>query len=139
MSALEAARAAAAAEAARKQASAEAQAASPAPSLVADGASGLLAGALGPDLNEEPPRLAQQRELLSALWKAHTQRHIQDQRWNVAGACAAVVDALDRVGPGQLVAVSAKAGADDLLVWFDVGRRSVVAVIPDGRAYLAGL
>lgn len=139
MSALEAARAAAAAEAARKQASAETPIASPAPSVVADGVSGLLAGALGPDLTEEPPRLAQQRDLLTALWKAHTQRHIQDRRWNVAGACAAVVDALERVGPGQLVAVSANAGGDDLLVWFDVGRRSIVAVIPDGRNYLAGL
>lgn len=139
MSALEAARAAAAAEAARKQASTESPSASPAPSPAAPGPAGLLAGALGPGVTEEPARLAQQRDLLTALWKAHTQRHIQDRRWNVAGSCAAVVDALARVGPGQLVAVPVRAGSDELLVWFDVGRRSIVAVIPDGQAYVAGL
>ena len=143
MSALEAARAAAADEAARKQASAKGKrpaSAAAAPRTSAQStATGLLGGVLGADIEEGAPRLAQQRELLTALWKAHTQRHVQDKRWNVAGSCAAVVDALGRLSLGELAAVPVKADAADLLVWVDLSRRSIVAVIPDGRTYLAGL
>jgi hypothetical protein len=141
MSALEAARAAAAEEAARKEETVRrepAATAPPAPST-APSTGGLTGGVLGSAVHEEAPRIAQQRELLTALWKSHTHRLAEDGRWNEAGSCAAVVDALDRLGPGQLAAVPARAGSDDLLVWVDLTRRSVIAVIPDGRAYLTGL
>ncbi len=141
MSALEAARAAAAEEAARKE---EAARRSPSPKTPAalppvSGVGGLTGGVLGPGVQEEAPRLAQQRELLSALWKAHTHRLASDGRWVEAGSCAAVVDALERLGPGQLAAVPARAGDDKLLVWVDIARRAVIAVIPDGGNYLTGL
>jgi hypothetical protein len=141
MSALEAARAAAAEEAARKEETIrrEPAAVSPPASSTAPSTGGLTRGILGSAVQEEAPRLAQQRELLTALWKSHTHRLAEDGRWNEAGSCAAVVDALDRLGPGQLAAVPARAGSDDLLVWVDLTRRSVIAVIPDGRAYLTGL
>lgn len=152
MSALEAARAAAAEEAARKQAKSDAkQAAAKAQQAAVQAqqvavakkaaatSGGLVQKVLGSDVVSQPARLATQRDLLKALWKAHVQRHVEDQNWAVVGGCAAVVDALGRLGAGQLAAIPAKAGDSELLVWVDLSRGAIVAVIPDGRTYLAGL
>ena len=83
--------------------------------------------------------MASDRGLLTALWKAHALRHIEDGNWAVAGSCLAVVAALGRVPAGVLVAVPAMAGTQALLAWGDVSKVSILAVIPNGRAYLAGL
>lgn len=145
MSALDAARAAAADEAARKtaravekkQAVAEKQQQAVRKATASSG--GLVQKVLGERVVSQPARVAAQRELLKALWKAHVARHVEDQNWAVAGACSAVVDALGRLGDGQLAAIPATAGDADLLVWVDLSRAAVLAVVPDGRAYLAGL
>jgi hypothetical protein len=147
MSALEAARAAAAAEEqSRTQQVARPKPAAPSrasarPSTAAPhrrGQSSLLAQ-LGGGVAAESPRMASDRGLLTALWKAHALRHIEDGNWAVAGSCLAVVAALGRVPPGVLVAVPAMAGTQSLLAWVDVSKVSILAVIPNGRAYLAGL
>ena len=145
---LEAARAAAAAEEqARKQQvarpkpaapKAEAARPAPAPAPARAGGKGLLAQ-LGSGVVAQAPRMAADRGLLTALWKAHALRHIEDNNWAVAGSCLSVVDALGRVPAGVLVAVPAEAGGASLLAWVDVSKSSVLAVIPDGRSYLAGL
>lgn len=145
MSALEAARAAASAEAERKKAAKQAKAAAEVAkkSAIAKKAQassgGLVSKVLGSGVVAQPARLADQRDLLTALWKSHAQRHVEDQNWAVAGACSAVVEALGRVAPGALAAAPARAGSEDLLVWMDLSRGAVLAVVPDGRSYLAGL
>ena len=143
VSALEAARAAAAAEEEARKREASRPAPAPAPARSASAAaparsSGLL-GPLGAGVTAEAPRVASDRGLLSSLWKAHALRHIEDGNYAQAGSCLAVVAALGRVPAGVLVAVPAMAGSQSLLVWVDVSTSSILAVIPDGRTYLAGL
>ena len=88
------------------------------------GGRGLLSQ-LGSAVAAESPRMASDRGLLTALWKSHALRHIEDGNWAVAGSCLAVVAALGRVPAGVLVAVPATAGGESLLAWVDVSKSSI--------------
>jgi len=145
MSALDAARAAAAQEAARKQETAAAERVA-LQQLEADTArkavstsGGVVEKLFGDTLTVQPARIAAQRQILQALWKAHMKRHADACNWTVAGSCAAIADALARLGAGQLAVIPAAAGDADLLIWVDLSRSAVVAVVPSEPAYLAGL
>ncbi|MEC8425343.1 MAG: hypothetical protein VX000_16275 [Myxococcota bacterium] len=81
--------------------------------------------------------IVQQRDVLRALWTAHRARFITDGQLERAVGAAVVLQALDAVGVGGLVAAHVETPASDYLVWIDVERNQVLAAFPDARAYFS--
>lgn len=77
------------------------------------------------------------RDVLRALWTAHRTKFIGDGQLERAVGAAVVLQAIDSVGAGSLVAAHVETSASDYLVWIDVARNQVLAAFPDARAYFS--
>jgi hypothetical protein len=83
-------------------------------------------------------RKVQDTHLFRALWKAHRARALTDGDYALAGAASALIDASDRLAPGDIVAHQvAKAGVD-LAVFVDSKRGAVLAVAAPSHVFLSG-
>ena len=90
------------------------------------------------DLDVKAAKVADEREVLSALWKSHRSKFLSDGELERAVAAARVVDSLKHAPNGALVAAHAVTAASDYLVWIDLQNGSLVAAFADARAYFAG-
>ena len=90
------------------------------------------------DLDVKATKVADEREVLQALWKAHRSKFLGDGELERAVAAARVVESLKHAPSGALIAAHAVTAASDYLVWIDLQNGSLVAAFADARAYFAG-
>jgi len=90
------------------------------------------------DLDVKAAKVADEREVLGALWKSHRSKFLSDGELERAVAAARVVDSLKHAPSGALIAAHAVTAASDYLVWIDLQNGSLVAAFADARAYFAG-
>ena len=90
------------------------------------------------DLDVKATKVADEREVLLALWKAHRSKFLSDGELERAVAAARVVDSLKHAPDGALIAAHAVTAASDYLVWIDLQNGGLVAAFADARAYFAG-
>lgn len=130
----------AALEAAREAAEAESVAESRASQTLTDRIQVLIEASLPGvgDLDVKAARIADEREVLSALWKSHRSKFLSDGELERAVAAARVVDVLKHAPSGALIAAHAVTAASDYLVWINLQNGSLVAAFADARAYFAG-
>jgi beta-phosphoglucomutase-like phosphatase (HAD superfamily) len=83
-------------------------------------------------------KVADERDVLLALWKAHRSKFLGDGQLERAVAAARVVDSLKHAPDGALLAAHAVTDASDYLVWIDLQNGSLVAAFADARSYFAG-
>ena len=81
--------------------------------------------------------IVDQRDVLKALWTGHRSRFIRDGQLERAVGAAVVLQAIEAVRQGSLVAAHVETSASDYLVWIDVARNQVLAAFPDARAYFS--
>lgn len=82
--------------------------------------------------------VAEDRELLRALWKAHYMRFAAEGRLEQVLGAVAVINALRRVPEGRLAVAHALTGSSDYLVWLDLGDGTPIAAFSDARALFVG-
>ena len=130
----------AALEAAREAVEAESVAESRASQTLTDRIQVLIEASLPGvgDLDVKAAKVADEREVLSALWKSHRSKFLTDGELERAVAAARVVDSLKHAPSGALIAAHAVTAASDYLVWIDLQSGSLVAAFADARAYFAG-
>ena len=130
----------AALEAAREAVEAESVAESRASQTLTDRIQVLIEASLPGvgDLDVKAAKVADEREVLSALWKSHRSKFLSDGELERAVAAARVVDSLKHAPSGALIAAHAVTAASDYLVWIDLQSGSLVAAFADARAYFAG-
>ena len=130
----------AALEAAREAVEAESAAESRASQTLTDRIQVLIEASLPGvgDLDVKAAKVADEREVLSALWKSHRSKFLSDGELERAVAAARVVDSLKHAPSGALIAAHAVTAASDYLVWIDLQSGSLVAAFADARAYFAG-
>ena len=130
----------AALEAAREAVEAESVAESRASQTLTDRIQVLIEASLPGvgDLDVKAAKIADEREVLSALWKSHRSKFLSDGELERAVAAARVVDSLKHAPSGALIAAHAVTAASDYLVWIDLQSGSLVAAFADARAYFAG-
>ncbi len=78
------------------------------------------------------------REVLRALWRAHRARFGALGLLSQVVGAAAVLDALDFVPDGMLVAAHVLTDASDYLVWLDMREGTPLAAFANARAYFVG-
>jgi len=83
-------------------------------------------------------KVADERDVLLALWKSHRTKFLGDGELERAVAAARVVDSLKHSPEGALLAAHAVTEASDYLVWIDLQNGSLVAAFADARSYFAG-
>jgi hypothetical protein len=76
------------------------------------------------------------REVLKALWKAHRTRMAQHGVLGMVVAATSVLRALEAVPKGQLVAAVAATESSEYLVWVDIGSEATIAAFPDARTWI---
>jgi len=89
-------------------------------------------------LDVKASKVAGERDVLLALWKAHRTKFLGDGELERAVAAARVVDSLKHAPDGALLAAHAVTEASDYLVWIDLQNGSLVAAFADARSYFAG-
>jgi hypothetical protein len=75
------------------------------------------------------------RDVLRALWRAHRAHFAADGKLEQVVAAGAVLDALDRVPEGRLMAAHVLTQASDYLVWIDLDHSLPLAAFANARAY----
>ncbi len=90
------------------------------------------------EIDVKAAKVADEREVLIALWKSHRSKFLSDGELERAVAAARVVDVLKHAASGALIAAHAVTAASDYLVWIDLQNGSLVAAFADARAYFAG-
>jgi hypothetical protein len=90
------------------------------------------------DIDVKAAKVADEREVLLALWKAHRSKFLSDGELERAVAAYRVVDVLRHAPPGALIAAHAVTVASDYLVWIDLQSGGLVAAFSDARAYFSG-
>jgi len=130
----------AALEAAREAAESESAAEARASQTLTDRIQVLIEASL-PGVGEidvKAAKVADEREVLLALWKSHRSKFLSDGELERAVAAARVVDVLKHAPAGALIAAHAVTAASDYLVWIDLQNGSLVAAFADARAYFSG-
>ena len=127
-------------DAAREAASMEAAAEERASQTLTDRIQSLIVASLPGvgDIDVKAAKVADERDVLSALWKSHRSKFLSDGELERAVAAARVVDHLKNSPSGALIAAHAVTAASDYLVWIDLQSGSLVAAFADARAYFAG-
>lgn len=153
MSALDAARAAAADEATRKKAAPPRKKAKPAaaPAAVAPvkaapaptsfspakAAQCIIDGFPRVEVTVMDVRAVNQTEVLKALWNSHRARFLAEGDLTMAGGAAAVLSWIQS-DPGSIAAVHIRVGSSEACAWVHLGHASVIAAFPEAQTYLAG-
>jgi len=78
-----------------------------------------------------------QREVHQDLWRAHRGNFVAEGELERAVSAVAVLNALEHIGEGQLIAAHVVTDASDYLVWLDLERQGLVAAFSDARAFFA--
>ena len=100
----------------------------------------ILAGALaGTTLFVAGAYFAEDRKILTALWKAHRANFGARMQLDQAVACETVLIALQTAPPQRLVAAHVLSDRADFLLWVDVQNRKLLAAFPNARMLIAGL
>jgi len=130
----------AALDAAREAASMEAAAEARTSQTLTDRIQSLIEASLPGvgDIDVKAAKVAEERDVLTALWKSHRSKFLSDGELERAVAAARVVDHLKQSPSGSLIAAHAVTAASDYLVWIDLQSGSLVAAFADARAYFAG-
>jgi hypothetical protein len=76
------------------------------------------------------------REVLKALWKAHRTRMADHGVLGMVVAATSVLRALEAVPKGQLVAAIAATESSEYLVWVDIGSEATIAAFPDAQTWI---
>jgi len=82
---------------------------------------------------------AEDRKVLTALWKAHRTRFANAGELGQAASATTVLAALGTTPPRSLAAAHTLADRGDWLVFVDLTHRTVLAAFPDARTLFAGL
>ena len=90
------------------------------------------------EIDVKAAKVADERDVLIALWKSHRSKFLSDGELERAVAAARVVDGLKHAPSGALIAAHAVTAASDYLVWIDLQNGSLLAAFADARAYFAG-
>ena len=90
------------------------------------------------DIDVKAAKVADEREVLTALWKSHRSKFLGDGELERAVAAARVITSLKQAPKGALIAAHALTAASDFLVWIDLQNGNLVAAFADARAYFAG-
>ena len=90
------------------------------------------------EIDVKAAKVADERDVLIALWKSHRSKFLSDGELERAVAAARVVDGLKHAPAGALIAAHAVTAASDYLVWIDLQNGSLLAAFADARAYFAG-
>lgn len=127
-------------DAAREAASVEAAAEERASQTLTDRIQSLIEASLPGvgDIDVKAAKVADERDVLVALWKSHRTKFLSDGELERAVAAARVVDHLKQSPAGALIAAHAVTAASDYLVWIDLQSGSLIAAFADARAYFAG-
>ena len=80
-----------------------------------------------------------ERQVLTALWKAHRARLAAEGAVDAVVAVTTVIRALGAVAPDQLVAAIVDTDTSNYLVWIDLGSEATIAAFPDARSWYARL
>ena len=89
-------------------------------------------------LDVKASKVADERDVLLALWKSHRTKFLGDGELERAVAASRVVDSLKHAPEGALLAAHAVTNASDYLVWIDLQNGNLVAAFADARSYFAG-
>lgn len=127
-------------EAAREAAQAESEAAERMSQTLTDRVQALIEASLPGigTVDVKAAKVADERDVLLALWKSHRSKFLGDGELERAVAAARVVDSLKHSPDGALLAAHAVTDASDYLVWIDLQNGGLVAAFADARSYFAG-
>lgn len=75
-------------------------------------------------------------QVFRALWRAHLARAREDRNMPLASLASVLLDAIDRLDPGQLVAVRVAIDAVQWAAWVDVSREVLLGVAQPVDVYL---
>lgn len=82
---------------------------------------------------------AEDRKILTALWKAHRANFGARMQLDQAVACETVLVALQTAPPQRLAAAHVLSDRTDFLLWVDLQNRKLLAAFPNARTLIAGL
>jgi hypothetical protein len=77
-------------------------------------------------------------DVFRALWKAHRARAVHEGQLPLAATASVLLDALDRVPTGWLVALRVSIGGARWAAWVDLDRRVVLGLAQPADVYLVG-
>jgi hypothetical protein len=83
-------------------------------------------------------RIAKQRDVLTALWKAHRAKFLHGGQLGRAVGVVGVLHALKTVAEDKLMVAHVVTDASDYMVWLDLDAGCLVAAFRDARAYFTG-
>ena len=78
-----------------------------------------------------------ERPLLKAMWMTHKMKFLMQGKLEYAVAATSVIDSLDTVEEGQLVAVYIETTASDYLIWIDIKEHRLIAAFANAGQYFA--
>ena len=78
-----------------------------------------------------------ERPLLKAMWMTHKMKFLMQGKLEYAVAATSVIDSLETVEEGQLVAVYIETTASDYLIWMDTKEHRLIAAFANAGQYFA--
>ena len=112
-------------------------AAAAAPETLHDAAQ--LIAKLLPKAEVATPVFVENAAVFQALWKAHRARAIHDNDLNRVATASVLLDAIDRLPAGHLVAARLTIEGSDWAAWVDLGRGIILGAAQPADVFLAGL
>jgi hypothetical protein len=85
----------------------------------------------------EPPSPVENADVFRGTWKAHRARAVHDGDIQVAAAASVLIDAVDRVPAGWLVACRVSIAGKRWAVWVDLDRGTLLAAVHPADLYLS--
>lgn len=113
----------------------------PAPRAAAAGPTGGVAGVVAeafPGSTLQTTQPVTNAEVFRAVWRAHRNRAIHARDLALLASASVLLDAVDRVPRGSLVACSVQSGADRYAVWVDADRNALLAIASPPEVFLVG-
>ncbi|HHO49692.1 MAG TPA: hypothetical protein ENK18_02200 [Deltaproteobacteria bacterium] len=77
-------------------------------------------------------------DVFRALWRAHLARGQAEQDVRIIATAASLLEALDRLGPSQIVAARISLAGQEWGAWIDLERSLLLGAAQPAEVYLAG-
>jgi len=77
------------------------------------------------------------RPLMKAIWRSHRSKFLMHGQLEYAVSALSVIDGLEHIEEGQLVAAYVETMASDYLIWVDIPNQRLVAAFADAKSYFA--
>ncbi len=77
------------------------------------------------------------RPLMRAIWSSHRTKFLINGQLEYAVAAVSVMDALEQIEEGHLVAAYVETTASDYLIWIDLPNKKLLAAFADAKSYFA--